>query len=173
MKKLLSLGLATLLILSCLAGCSSGSKASIYIKDGAYNLTPQQYIDAVNAVIEEQGDSRYSTIPDFVASEEKIEICSFRFTLALTTNDDGYITKFDFDWDAESRDAYNTAPFIIGLTIGSIAPDEAGNAVWAKLDMMDIVSPKYSTEASSNGTVFSYDCYGHGVFNRLIISPEE
>ena len=173
MRKYFALILSAILLLYGCASSNSTSTPLIYAQDGVYNMTAQEYIDFVNAAIAEQGDSRYESIPAFVESGAKIEICYFNFTLRLTTNADGYITKFDYDWKLGPDAVNNTAPFIIGFTIGCMSPDEnTAAAIWDQLDMMDPSSPQYTTEATVNGTLFHYYCYYDGVYSDLTISPE-
>lgn len=180
MKKILALVLVVVIVLfAVLAFSNSKSSQSastrnavLRVSDNAFNMTPQQYINLVNSAIVAQGDSRYKTIPDFVESGEQIEICWINFTLALTTNEAGYISKFEFDWKLGSDSVNNTAPFVVGYTIGCICPGEAADAVFSRLDMMDTTSPKYNTIATSNGVVFDYDCFYDGIYSELVITPK-
>ena len=176
MKKatvLVSLILAFLLSLS---GCD-GSSALITIKDGAYNWTPQDLIAAINKSIEDSGDSRYLTIPDYVASGEEIELDTgliSSLSLIFYTNDEGMTTKIEINRDTfnETSEAYKTYFFIVGALIDAISPDEEFDRV---IDILDIDAPnetEYTTTVESNGTRYTYEYRLQGMYQYLTIEPD-
>lgn len=170
MKRTISFILATIFLITVFSSCSPKNKSAMYVVDGAYNLTPQEYIDAMNQHIENQADDRYKTISDFVNSGEEIEILSFRLTVEFETNDDGKISRITYNWDAVNASIITAATMLIGSTIGMISPDDGENVIQS-LDMMNPNYPKYSTEAASGETVYKYSVYGYGDYNTLVIEP--
>ena len=160
-------------LISC--GTGKSNNATIQVKNGAYDWTAQDLIDALNAEIEETGDSRFLRIPDFNASDEKIVIDDSSFeglTLTLSVNTDGYITKIVIDWTTfkESLERVNTCGLIIGRLVGSIAPDEY-DAIYDQLDMDAPGTSEYTTSASANGTDFNYKYQLNGMYQTLTITP--
>lgn len=161
------------ILTSC--GIGGGSSATLQAKNGAYNWTAQELIDALNYEIEQIGDSRYLEIPDFIASDEEIVIddrSTDGLKLTLSTNADGYITKIVIDWSnyRESEERVNTCALIITRLVGSIAPDEY-NAIIEQLDLDASETPEYTTSASANGTEFNYNYQLKGMFQTLTIAP--
>lgn len=176
MKRAIVLVLAVALLL---VGCG-GEKdsASIVAKDGAYNLTPQQLIDGMNAYIEDLGDSRYQSIPDYVASGDAIEVVFLDFTIYLYANDDGYLTKIEMKASNSSgkyQVALNTFWSTSSLLVHSIVPGESGEEIWNKLDIDGYGGEAFTTTAQSNGTQFTYNQLGSSststTFRRLTIEP--
>lgn len=154
-----------------LTSCSS-PKADMYIENDAYNLTPQEYIDRLNSFVEEQGDSRYLTIPDFEESEEPIAIDSIYLTLFLTTDDSGKITEIRYSWDGTREDIGYSIGLYFSYTFSMLGVEDI-NLIYDELDMMNVNSNAYETSYDENGTYFSYDTMGGGAFNHLTIAPHE
>ena len=99
-----------------LAGCSA-SKPDMYIEDGAYNLSAQEYIDRINEVVAIQNDSRYLEIPDFETSGETIEIDSFFLEVKISTDTDGNITEIKYSWDGARDDIGYSVGLYTGYTM--------------------------------------------------------
>lgn len=59
-----------------LAGCSA-SKPDMYVEDGAYNLSAQEYIDRINEVVAIQNDSRYLEIPTLRVPGKRLKLTLF------------------------------------------------------------------------------------------------
>lgn len=168
MKKAFSLLLLIIVVLS-LAACSA-SKSNSLIENGAYNITPQEYIDKINSVVEDQGDSRYLQIPSFQESGDKIEIDFIYLTLELTTNDEGNITEIYYEWNAARQGIGYSLGLYLGCTCQLLGISNS-DAVFDELDMMDYTSSGYETTYTDNGTLFSYSTIGNGQFNYLTICP--
>lgn len=154
-----------------LAGCSA-SKPDMYVEDGAYNLSAQEYIDRINEVVAIQNDSRYLEIPDFESSGETIEIDSFFLEVKISTNTDGNITEIKYSWDGARDDIGYSVGLYTGYTMELLGFGDS-DAVYDQLDMMNPASTGYETSYSEAGTLFSYWVYGYGQYNHLIIAPEE
>ena len=166
MKKLAAI-LCLLPIL--LAGCSAPS-ADMYVNEGAYNLTPQEYIDRINEIVTAQEDSRYKEIPDFLEAGDAIEIDFIYLTVEISTDDAGKITEIYYTWDATQSDVGYSIGLYLGYTIDMLGISNS-DTVFDELDMMDTSSAGYETSYSENGTLFSYSTIGHGQFNYLTIRP--
>lgn len=154
-----------------LAGCSA-SKPDMYVEDGAYNLSAQEYIDRINEVVAIQNDSRYLEIPDFESSGETIEINSFFLEVKISTNTDGNITEIKYSWDGYRNDIGYSVGLYAGYTMELLGFGDS-EAVYDQLDMMNPASAGYETSYSEAGTLFSYLVYGYGQYNHLTIAPEE
>lgn len=150
-------------------GCSNDANTAFMVpKDGAYTSTPQEYIDMVNQISSNQSDFSLAPIPSFTGADTEIEIGSFKCTLNFQTNEAGQITQIEISWDGTGAGPLENGYNLALLTIGMLSPDDA-ETVAAELDMLNTSKPMYSTEAISNGTRYSYDCYGNGVYSTLII----
>ena len=154
-----------------LAGCSA-SKPDMYIEDGAYNLSAQEYIVRINEVVAIQNDSRYLEIPDFETSGETIEIDSFFLEVKISTDTDGNITEIKYSWDGARDDIGYSVGLYTGYTMELLGFSDS-DAVYDQLDMMNPASTGYETSYSEAGTLFSYWVYGYGQYNHLTIAPEE
>ena len=154
-----------------LAGCSA-SKPDMYVEDGAYNLSAQEYIDRINEVVAIQNDSRYLEIPDFETSGETIEIDSFFLEVKISTNTNGNITEIKYSWDGARDDIGYSVGLYTGYTMELLGFGDS-DAVYDQLDMMNPASTGYETSYSEAGTLFSYWVYGYGQYNHLTIAPEE
>lgn len=168
MKKAISLSLIFIIVLS-LAACSA-PKSNSLIENGAYNITPQEYIDKINSVVEDQGDSRYLPIPDFQDSGDMIDIDFIYLTLELTTNDAGNITEIYYTWDATRQGVGYSLGLYLEYTCQLLGISNS-DAVFDELDMMNYTSSSYETTYTDNGTLFSYSTIGNGQFNYLTICP--
>ncbi len=168
MKKAISLSLLIIVVLS-LAACSA-SKSNSLIENGAYNITPQEYIDKINSVVDDQEDSRYLHIPDFEDSGDSIDIDFIYLTLELTTNDIGNITEIYYTWDGSRQDVGYSLGLYLGYTCELLGISNS-DTIFDKLDMMNYTSPSYETTCTENGTLFSYSTIGSGQFNYLTICP--
>lgn len=170
-KKMKKSVLSGLLCILLLCGCASNSSSpELSAENGSFSLTPQEYIDKINEVVQLQEDSRYLEIPDFEASGDNIEIIFLDLNLELTTDENGYLTKIFYTWDAGRKDIGYSLGLYLGFTCEMIAPDE-GDLIIDKLDMMDAVSEHYETSCTYNGIHFSYRMMGSGEFNYLTIEP--
>lgn len=169
MKKTSIISIIVLLIM--LSSCSS-PKADMYIEDGVYNLTAQEYIDRMNDAVEVQGDSRYLPIPDFEESEDTIDIDFIYLTVRLTTNDAGNIAEIYYTWDGTREDVGYSLGLYLACTLDMLGVNDT-DAVYDQLDMMNYNSSSYETSYEDNGTSFSYRTMGSGQFNYLTISPSE
>jgi hypothetical protein len=172
MKNLFSFALALLLLVS-LASCG-GSKPepAMKVEDGSFNLTPQEYIDYINNLIEAENDSRYLSIPDFTKSEKSIDVKGNNLYLTLTSDSDGKLTEIRCHWNAKKQGTTSNAGFYLSASILMISADEdAPEKVVGELDMLDTVSPMYDTSYTLDGALYSYSTYGHGQYNTITITP--
>lgn len=169
MKKFLFAVMVSVFVLS-LTACGSSNNAEMYVKDGAFNLTAQEYIDALNEVVEMQNDSRYLSIPDFEKSGDFIEIDSIYCSVKLDTNDEGYLTHIWYSWNGTRRDIGYSIGLYSGMTFELLAPDES-DSISDQLDMMNTSSKNYETSATVNGTQVDYEMMSQ--FNYLNIYPAD
>lgn len=158
-------------ILLVLTGCTA-PKAEMHVQDGAYSLTPQEYIDRINATVDAQGDSRYLSIPDFQASGDEIEIDFIYLTVQLSTNESGNLTEIYYTWDWTQSGIGENLGLYLGCTFSLLGIDDV-NGTYDALDMMDTSYAGYETTYTENGTLFSYSMIGHGQFNYLTITPAD
>lgn len=170
MSKKISLFLIPVIAIT-LAACSA-PKSDMYIENGAYNLTPQEYVDRINEVVEAQGDSRYTPIPEFQKSGDEIEIDFIYLTVEITTNDSGNITEIYYTWDGTRRGIGDNLSLYLGYTFELLGISDS-STVYETLDMMDYTYTAYETTYTENGTLFSYRMMGNGQFNYLTIEPSE
>lgn len=174
MKRIWAGLLALCLLIMC--GCSNAGvpkdKNIMYVVDGAYNLTPQEYIDLVNQALDrEQKD--YAKIPDWDGSEPSVEIGSFFTRLSFDTNNEGKITRIHYDWQiTRDQKQVDAAYFMVGITIGLISLDGI-NEIEAKLDMLRTGKSSYINECDAEGSHFYYTCAGYGKYNLLTITPSK
>ena len=172
MKRFCTGLLAFCLFVMC--GCSSGStqknKNIMYVVDGAYNLTPQEYIDLMNQYLRAEG-ADYPQIPDWDDSEISIDIGSFFTQLSFSTNSEGRITRIHYDWQiTKDQKQVDAAYFMIGLTIGMISPQHT-TEIENELNLLGTGKSSYITECDVEGSHFYYTCAGYGKYNLLSISP--
>lgn len=168
MKKIVAGLLAlTLLLLSACGNGTNNSKTSI-ISNGAYNMTPQEYIDKINENVELQNDSRYLTVPPFEKSGDKLQIDFIYCDLTLTTDENNNITKIHYTWDGTRRDIGYSIGMFCAVTFDTLSPGNI-DAIHAELDMMNVSSKNYETSATSNGSTFEYRMMSQ--FNYLTIYP--
>lgn len=172
MKKFSSLT-AVLLLLISLAACSGAKPDSVMrVADGSFSLTPQEYIDYINNLIESQGGSDFLPIPDFTESEKTIDIESTHLSLKLTANDDEKLTEIQWHWDAKKQDTTSNIGFYLGASILMISANEdAQEEIVNGLNMLDTAPPKYDTSYTLDGVLYSYSTYGHGQYNTITITP--
>ena len=169
MKKI-RLTLISAACLVMLAGCSS-PKSDMYVEDGTYNLSAQEYIDRINEVVALQNDSRYMEIPAFEESGKTIDIDSFYMDLEISTDDNGKITELYYTWDATRDGIGQSIGLYIGYTSEMLGIDS--DTVYDELDMMDTSSAGYETSYCEADTLFAYSTIGHGRFNYLTIKPSD
>lgn len=154
-----------------ISGCSSDSaKPFMYVIDGAYNLTPQEFINRVNQHVEARNNSKYVKIPEFKESGEKIDITR-GLHLNIATNDAGKIIKIEFSWIGIYSDANENAGLLMGTTIGLLTDEESGNRVIQELDMMNPEKVEYQSYSGCNESTFWYSSYQTAKFNFLTIEP--
>lgn len=179
MKKVLALLLGLHMLLSLIA-CGSSSEgpadgATLWVENDAFVCKAQDLIDVLNDEIENTGDSRYLSIPDFEGSGEKIVIDDSTFNgliLVLETNDEGFVTKITVEWTTfrETLERINTCGLLIGRLVGSIAPEQA-EEIYLQLDFDASGTPEYTTMTSANGTDFVYSYHTSGMYQSMNIFP--
>lgn len=166
------LGILSILLISCLSlvGCTKTTPI-MYVENGVYNLTAQDYIDRINAEVAAQNDSRYLQIPDFSVSDEAINIDWIYLTVRITTDSNEKIKEIQYSWNGTRTDVGYSIGLYCGMTVEMLAEGESGSAM-DTLDMMDYTSVSYETSYTVNGTVLEYSTIGGGEFNWLTIRPE-
>ena len=171
MKRIVACLLAVCLLV--LPSCSGQPKKSaMYPVNGAYNLTPQEYIDAVNAIVEKQGDSRYKTIPDFEESGKAISVWGINIEVKIDTNDAGKITQIKYEWTITSLEVATAATFLVGLTIGMLSSSsDNADTIIDQLDMLATGYSSYETSCTMDGSDYDFFCFGGGKYNWLTITP--
>ena len=170
MKRFCAGLLAFCLLITC--GCTAISqKPAMYVVDGAYNLTPQEFIDRVNQHVKAQNDSEYKTIPAFEKSGEEIEITR-GLHLEIETNEAGQIFKIQFSWIGQYSDAVKNAGLLMGTTIGLLTNEKDGDAVIEELNMMDPEKSGYDSYSGCNGSRFWYSSVERAKYNFLTIQPD-
>lgn len=157
--------LAFCLFLMC--GCSGESapkdKNIMYIVDGAYNLTPQEYIDLMNQNLEAQEDGDYLTIPNWDEAVGSAISPTISFDIRFSVTEDGKITRISYHWK-NTTEAANTAVFLVGATIGMIST-ENGKEIIEKLDMLNFSKKSYETTFEMDGSDFYYMSAEYGEHN--------
>lgn len=171
-KKAASL-LCIILVIFLLMGCEAKPQPIMPVSNGAFILTPQEYIDHMNNVVEDQNDSRYLSIPEFEESDKTIDIDWIDLTLTLSTNSDGKIEKIQYKWHSSRTNADRNVNLYLSATIYmTSASSEVGQAVFDNLDIGDSRTPKYSTSYTTNGVQYEYSVWGYGEYNTITIYPE-
>lgn len=159
------------LFMMCGCSGSGGQKPIMYVVDGAYNLTPQEFIDQINQRAAAQTDGEYMTIPAFEKSGEKIEI-SRGLDLEIEANEEGQTTKIEYSWIGQYSDAVKNVGFFMGVTFGLLTNEKDGNAVIKELNMMDPEQSGYDSFSNCNGSTFWYSSVENAKYNFLTISPD-
>ncbi len=174
MKRIVSGLLALLLLVMC--GCSGGSaqtnKNTMYVVDGAYNLTPQEYIELINSSIEGQ-NAGYPLIPDWDEDALYLAIDNRFIQLSLKINDKGKITDIHYHWEIKNQTQTDAAYFMAGLTIGMAVGAENSQSVYDALEMTKTGVSSHINECDKNGNHFYFISYGYGKYNDLHIYPIE
>lgn len=175
MKRFVSLILSLLMSLAMTACGGASDGATIRVENGAFNWKAQELIDALNTEIENTGDSRYFSIPDFSESGEKIIIDDSSFdglVMILENNEEEYVTKISIEWCTfgENVERVNTCALLVGRLIGSIAPEQA-EEIYSQLDMDATGTPEYTTEYTVNSVDFVYNYRLKGMNQSLTVSP--
>lgn len=168
MKKLV---VPMVLSIALICGCTpSSSTPELYAIKGSFNLTPQEYIDKVNEIVQIQEDSRYLEIPEFKESGDVIDIIFLDLTLKLETDSNGYITEIKYTWDGYREGVGYSLGLYLALTSDMIAPGNV-DLIVNEMDMMDTSYNNYETSYTYNGIHFSYRMMGDGSSNYLTIEP--
>ena len=164
MKRLITGLLAFCLIAMC--GWNDGSrKPTMYPANGAYNLTPQEYIDLANKTTGRQKDGDYLKIPDWDERAAHTVDVTPSFNITLSENDEGKITRISYHWK-NTTEAANTAVFLVGVTINMLTTSEKqAKEVAAQLDMFKAQKRSYETEYDANGSHFYYLSADYGEHN--------
>lgn len=170
MKRLGALVLALGLLALC--GCSGGGaqKSIMYVDGDAYNLTPKEYIDLINASIEDQ-NADYPLIPAWDEDALSLEIDNRFIKLSIKTNENGKITEIGYDWEIKSQKQTDAALFMAGLTIGMTAGAENSQSVYDALEMTKTGVSSHINECDENGSHFYFISSGHGKYNSLNVYP--
>lgn len=154
--------LAVCLLVMC--GCSGGSQQSLmYVVDGAYNLTPQEYIDLSNQLLEEQADGNYLTIPNWDTAAANTVYVTLSFDIGFKVNDEGKITRISYHWK-NTTEAANTAAFLVGATIGMISAKN-GDKITEQLDMYNFNKKSIENTCEMDGSSFYYVSANYGEHN--------
>lgn len=168
MKKILAVLLCICAVF--LTSCGSSSNPSVKIEDGAYVMTPENYISSLNQVVEDVGDSRYLKIPEYLGSDESIEIDSIHCTLEITESENGNIANISYFWNGERKDIGYSVGLYFNATFDYFSGGEQ-EEIFNKLDIMNLSTDQYETTCKNNGTLYSYKKMGP--YNWLTISPYE
>lgn len=176
MKRFCAGLLAFCLVMTC--GCSGGGaqKPIMYVDAGAYNLTPQEFIDLINQTIAEQDNTDYKAISDFEESGKTINIGGIHSSICFSTNTEGKISEIKYEWNIYNFYAEEAA-FLVGVTIQILSPKNA-QTVLDELKMMDLSMQKpghssYETSYSIDESDYEYFSFGDGKYNWLTIHPSE
>ena len=165
------LALCLLMMYGCSSGGTQKNKSTMYVVDGAYNLTPQEFIDCVNQYVAAQNDSEYVKIPAFEKSGEDIKITR-GLDLKIETNEAGKIIKIEFSWIGQYSDAVKNVGLLMGITIGLLSNETDGNTVIEELNMMDPEKSGYDSYSGCNGSTFWYTSVETAKYNFLTIQPD-
>lgn len=173
MKKFLVL-ILSLSFLFALTSCgSSKSQGPMAVTDGTFGLTPQEYIDKLNTLVEASNDSRYLSIPDYVESGKSISVGSIYLELTLTADDDGNLTEIKWHWNADRVGTTENAIFQLSATILLISDnEEALETVIDELDPLDSSYPRYDTSYVLDGALYQYSSINHAQYNDITITPD-
>ena len=172
MKKISSLAVVLLSLFSLAACGGSKSEPAMKVENDSFSLTPQEYIDYVNNLIEIQDDSSFLTIPDFTESGKTIYIESTHLSLKLTANDGGKLTEIQWHWNAKKQDTTSNIGFYLGVSVLMVSANEdAQGEIVDGLNMFDTTPPEYDTSYTLDGVLYSYSTYGHGQYNTITITP--
>lgn len=80
-----------------LAACGS-STPETGVVDGAFNCTPQEFIDGLNTTVEQANNDVIYSIRDYPGNGKELQIDSTSLTLTLSENSDGKLTKVYLYW---------------------------------------------------------------------------
>lgn len=158
-------GLLALCLLT-MCGCSGGNQKPImYVVDGAYNLTPQEYIDLMNQTMDNQKDGDYLTLPNWDERVVHTINVTLSFDIRFDVNDEGKITGISYHWKNTTESA-NTAVFLVGVTINILtASENQGNEIAEQLDMLNFQKKSYEKTYNANGSHFYYLSAEYGEHN--------
>lgn len=164
MKRFCAGLLAFCLLVMC--GCTSENQKSImYVVDGAYNLTPQEYIDLMNQTMDNQKDSDYLALPNWAERQAHTISVTLSFDISFDVNDEEKITRISYHWK-NTTEAANTAVFLVGVTINILTTSEnQGNEIVEQLDMLNFQKKSYEKTYDSNGSHFYYLSAEYGEHN--------
>lgn len=173
MKRVCAGLLAFCLLVTC--GCAgTGQQPYMHVVDGAYNLTPQEYINLMNQTMDDQEDGDYLTLPNWEdrKTEHTINI-TISFDITFDLNDDGKIVRIAYHWK-NTTEAANTAAFLVGVTISmlSTSSDEA-NEIAKQLDMFKTGKRSYENTCIMNGSEFYYLSGSYGEHNWFSVDVSE
>lgn len=170
MKRMVSSLLVVCLVVIC--GCSGSSQGSgVHIVDGAYNLTPEEYITMMNQTMAAQEDGDYLTIPDWDEAVANSIFVTLSFDVGFGVNEEGKITRIAYHWK-NTTEAANTAAFLVGVTINMIAAENA-NDVAEQLNMFDFKKKSYENTCEMNGSSFYYLSAEYGDHNWFSVDVIE
>ena len=152
--KRICVGLLTVcLFVTC--GCSgSTQKQRMYVVNGAYNLTPQEYIDLSNQFMESQKDGEYFLIPDWDTAEANKVYVTESFYISFKVNDEGKITRILYQWRGLTEESYSAA-FLIGATMEMISPGN-GDIISEQLDLFNSSEKSIDNNYAIDGSLFYY-----------------
>lgn len=173
MKKFLAL-LLSLTFLFALTACGEPkSQGVMAVTDGTFGLTPQEYIDKLNTLVESLNDSRYLSIPDYVESGKPILVNSIYLDMVLTADDDGKLNGIKWGWHSERAGTTENVNFYLNETIFMIsANEEAIGTVIDELDPLDYRYPRYDTSFVLDGALYQYSSTAYAKYNDITITPD-
>lgn len=150
--------------------CASSTKL-MPVQNEAFSITPEEFIERLNALVDEQNDSRYLSIPNFGGNGNEIKIDSFYLTLKLVIDSDRNVTEIKWHWDGERQGTgRNIGLYLSGAIYMITGSEKMIDTIISELDMMDTSSPGYDTSYTYNDVLFSYSTFGHGKSNDVTIS---
>lgn len=142
------------------------------VTDGTFGLTPQEYIDRLNILVEDLNDSRYLSIPDYVESGSPILVDGIYLDLILTADDDENLTGVKLEWHANRAGTTENAILYLSATILLISDnEEAVDTVIDKLDPLDSSYHHYDTSCVLDGALYQYSSTGYAKYNDVTITP--
>lgn len=137
----------------------------MYVVDGAYNFTPQEYIDLMNRTTKNQVDGEYLTLPNWDEATAGSIWIALSFRIAFETNNDGKITRISYHWKS-ATEAANTAAFLVGVTITILTTSEGqGDNIIEQLDMFNFSKKSYENNCDVDGNHFYYMSANYGEHN--------